>query len=82
VIVSATIERPIRNQSLYPAELRDRLAFSLRNRGFSCPARRPAAEPFAERNGARRHSAARHGHNFGHTGSAPPPARLADGEGW
>lgn len=57
----------IRNQSLYPAELRDRVAFPLRNARFSGQSRSPAESGFAEQGGNERHSPARQSHNFGHT---------------
>jgi len=52
----------IRNQLLYPAELRGR-AISQRGNPFAA---RLASVKHPERNGAVGHSAARQRHNFGH----------------
>lgn len=66
----------IRNQSLYPAELRGR-AFLQRGNPF---AGMSAPVKLAEQSGASGHSAARRRHIFGHT--ATPSLRVIDmGEG-
>ena len=58
----------IRNQLLYPAELRGRLGFPPFLRSGSCGQ--------AERKVINGHAAAQSRHNFGHNGSPSPDGRV------